>query len=88
MHFYSFHWEIKGHWSRVNLVKCFFPRLYKMPVSADCSISLKTEKDMLSLVWGQPPPPNVNRLFYRLLSDYYFTDISNTSFLWVLNILS
>ena len=26
----------------------------------------------------QPPPPNVNRLIYRLLPNYYITDISNT----------
>ena len=46
MHFFSLHWEMKGHWSRVNI----FPRLYEMPVSADCSISLKNEKDMHPLV--------------------------------------
>ena len=46
VHFFSLHWEMKGHWSCVN----FFPHLYEMPVSADCSISLKNEKDMHSLV--------------------------------------
>ena len=79
VHFYSFHWEMKGHWSRVNLVKCFFPCLYKMPVSADCSISLKTEKDMHSLShsrchWsgGNPHPPMSIACFSI---DYYLITI-------------